>query len=548
MKLRLFVLLAALYLLLASREQPWGDAHVVYDTTQNLVEQARIDVNLGGPPQFYSIRNGKKYGVFPMGNVIAHIPSYLAYRAWKFLPHKPATDELVFRFTSHLTSSLLMAGLCVLFMTMARRQGASERTSVALALLAGCSTILAVYARVPYSEALQTLAFTWVVERALAVGDSPTVKGGLWLGVACGLLFNTKLVYAASLPVVPIYILWLGVSRRRGVEALTSLFAAGVPLLLLTAFAVWHNHLKTGTLLDTGYRIPEGVFSGDAYAALHGFFLSTGKSIFLYSPPLVLAVLAFPSWLRQNRPHALFVLCFTGLVVALNAKFRYWHADYCWGPRLLVPLTAVWLLPVASWIDGALARGRARLRALALGGLVGTGIFVQLLGGSFYWDHWIRVATAVKDQTGAAGWYTEDLHHCHFIPQFSPIIGHAWLLRHVLRDDANLMEDAPWKRVVPGKVNLYSEWSGTRIDWWALDWKKVPAARGWMWGLGLVLAGLSAGAGVGLWRRSGRPGGGRNQRRASLGSPTIQARPIRSRGPATPSAPSASSDGTSSTT
>src|SRR5687767_3860151 len=48
-KLRLFLLLACVYMAGTSREPPWGDAHVVYETTQQLVDHGRIDVNLGGP-------------------------------------------------------------------------------------------------------------------------------------------------------------------------------------------------------------------------------------------------------------------------------------------------------------------------------------------------------------------------------------------------------------------------------------------------------------------------------------------------------------------
>ena len=537
MKLRLFVVLSCAYLLLASREQPWGDAHVVYDTTQNMVDhfgkadppkkgvpprtllerafdRLHIEVNLGGPPQFYAIRNGKKYGVFPMGNVVAMVPSYLAFRALRAIPHKPLVDELLFRYTSHLSPSLLIAGVCVLFFAMARREGASERAAMWMTLLLGFATILFIYARVPFSEALQMLLLTWTVERGLVLGDRLSRRGAFFAGLACGLLFNTKLIYALVIPVVLVYVV---VQNRKQPRALVeALVVAAVPLVALGLFAIAHNYVKTGTLADSGYRIPEGVFSGDAYAALWGYFFSTGKSVFLYTPALVLGALALPSYLRERRAHAIFLIAVSVVVTLANAKFRYWHADYCWGPRLLVPLTAVWMLPAATWIEGALLRGRRRLRALGLGALVGAGIWVQVLGASFYWDHYIRIAIAVKDQTGAPGWYTEDLHHCHFIPQFSPLVGHAWLLRHVLHDDANLLADAPWKRVVPGPVNLYGEWTGLKFDWWLLDWGRIKEARVWAALIVLVLVGLGAWAAAGLG--DGRPRRARPEKSRRVGA------------------------------
>ncbi len=529
MKLRLFLLLAALYMVVASREQPWGDARVVYETTQNLVENLRLDVEPHGPPQFYARRSktlaekkadlqrkwnkmGRRqavsdrdvardeqvaFGVFPLGNVVAMAPGYLAWKALRLLPRAP--EEALFRLTSHLPPSLMIAGACVLFFVLCRRHGASERASFWLAMMLGSATILAVYARSPYSEALQTLAFTWVVERALAVAERPTVRGGVFLGIACGLLFNTKLVYALALPVVPAFLL---ARHRREWRRVAPALAAAVPgLLALVALAVWHNWYKTRTLLDSGYAIPEGVFSGDAYAGLWGYFFSTGKSIFLYSPPLVLAAIALPSFLRTHRASALFILALTGVAVAANAKFRYWHADYCWGPRLLVPMVPAWLVAVAPWIEPALARGRRWLRALAVGGVVGCGLWAQVLGGAFYWDHYIRIAIAVKDQTGAGGWFGEDLHHCHFIPQFSPLVGHAWMLRHRVADDADPLPDAPWKRVASTRVNIAAEWSNSRIDLWEYDWFERNGPRLWASAILAVLAAVIAFATVGLWRR-----------------------------------------------
>jgi hypothetical protein len=532
-KLRLFIVLAAFYMVVASREQPWGDARVVYETTQNLVENFRIDVEPHGPAQFYvkrlktlaekradlqrrwkragrpgivrdlDVRGDEwiSFGVFPLGNVVAMAPGYLLYKLLHLVPHAP--DELLFRLTSHLPPSLMIAGACVLFFTMCRRHGASERVAAWLALLLGTSTILVVYARSPYSEALQTLAFTWVVERSLAVGERPSRRGAVGLGVACGLLFNSKLVYALALPIAPLYL--IACHRRNWRPLVAALAFAAVPMALLGGLAVWHNWYKTRTLLDTGYAIPDGVFSGDAYAALFGYYFSTGKSLFLYSPPLLLGLAALPWFVRTYRRPAIFLGAISGVVVLANAKFRYWHADYCWGPRLLVPLTPAWLLPAAGFVDGALARGRRELRAIAVGALVGAGLWAQLLGSAFYWDHYIRIAIAVKDQTGAGGWYGEDLHHCHFIPQFSPLVGHAWLLRHRLADD-DPMVDVPWKRVAPGKVNVAPELAATRFDLWELDWfEKHSGARAWGAAFLLLFAVAGGAAALGLGRRLRRP-------------------------------------------
>ena len=153
---RLFVLLVLLFLLLSSREPPWADAHVVYDTTQALLNRGELNVHLAGPTWFYAVRDGRKYGVFPLGNVVAQIPSYLAFRALRLIPGLP--EQPLFALTSHLSPALLMAAACVLLLRLCQRRGATPGWAVALALTTGLCTLCLCYARVAYSEALQTAA------------------------------------------------------------------------------------------------------------------------------------------------------------------------------------------------------------------------------------------------------------------------------------------------------------------------------------------------------------------------------------------------------
>jgi hypothetical protein len=465
--LRLTLFLSCLFLLVTSREPPWADAHVTYDTTQNLVDHNSLDTNLqSGPPWFYARRNGHRYGVFPLGNVVAMVPSYLAYKLLRHLPGVP--EQPMHAMIVHLSPSVMMALACMLFFTLVRRRGLSDRQALSATLTLGLATIVLIYARSPYAEALQTVALTWLCGRTLTQGERPTRAGLGWLGVAAGVLINAKLVYALLLPLVAGYLLY---QRRQDLRGLFARLPLGlVAFGELLAIALWHNHLKTGSILDSGYQIKEGVFSGDAYAALYGFFFSTGKGMFFYSPPLVLGLLGLPTALRRRRAETIFLLSVSAVVIGFNAKFRAWHADYCWGPRYLAPITPIIFLCAFPWLPEALGRGRAKLRRLACATLVAAGVTVQLLGASLYWDHYIRILISVKEQTGAAGWFQDALSHGHYIPLFSPLRGHAWLLSHMLRRDPDLDADAPWKYLVPQTARYDDAWGRARFDWWPLEW------------------------------------------------------------------------------
>lgn len=475
-EVRLYLLFVALFLLLTSREPPWADAHVVYDTTESFVDHHDFAVRMeGGPPWFYArphkALSGPKYGVFPLGNVLAMVPSYLAYKALRVIPGVP--DRPLNAMICHLSPALLMAAALLLFYRMVRRRLtpdlAGERWAVGLTLALGTTTILFIYARSAYAEALQTFALTWLVERSLTCARKPTVTSLGWLGVAAGILVSAKLVFVLVLPIVALYLVW---ARRREGDAAKLVLRSWLAVLELSAFvglALWHNHMKTGSILDSGYTMKGGLFSGDVLPAVYGFLLSPGKGVFWYSPPLVLGLFGLRESLRRFRGETLFQLAIVVSTILFNAKFRIWHADYCWGPRHLAPLSPLLLLWATPWLPEAMRRGNARLRRWGLRCLFATGLCVQLLGASIYWDHYIRVLISVKDQTGASGWFRESLTQAHYIPVFSPLVGQAWLLRHLVNRDPELDHDAPWKSVVPMNANLSDAWSRLRLDWWVLE-------------------------------------------------------------------------------
>ena len=195
---------------------------------------------------------------------------------------------------------------------------------------------------------------------------------------------------------------------------------------------------------------------------------------------------------RQKRAETLFLGSLILIGLLWNSKFRAWHGDYCWGPRYLVPFIPLAMLLLLPWLPEALRRGRTQLRRALLVALFGLGFGVQVLGATFYWDHYIRMLIAVKDQTGAGGWFQEQLGHGHYMPQFSPLRGHLWLLMHKLRKDPDLNRDAPWKLLVPQRFELGQQFQDLRYDWWLLDFK-TPDAQQHPWALPLIIGALGGG-------------------------------------------------------
>ncbi len=491
MKVRIFCLLACVYLAFAEIEPPWADGKIMWETARALIDKQTLQLDIGGPSFFFTFRDGKKYGLYPLGNVITLLPTYLAEKALTALPKAPVA--LLRVYMPHVAPSLLAAAACALFFALAQREGARRRVALWLSLALGLQTLLVIYARVPWSEALQTLLLLLLFERASALAVTPTLLGGVVAGLVCGWLVNTKLYNLLPVAVAAIYVVWrgraLGRPLWRAVGAATAVF---VPL----GFAMLaNNRVKTGTWFDTGYSTAGGeLWTAAGYDALFGYLVSPGRSFLVYSPILLLGLLGLPAYFRRDRGRGLLLV---GLCLSLflpYLKFRSWYGGQCWGPRYLVPLTPLLLLPAAPWMQSVFDKGIKRLALAGIALLSATSQAVQVLGCAFYWDHYIRIAQNLRAPgTDEALAYVATV----FIPELSPVPGHLWMLKHKLWG-GDLAADMPWRRILTRvPPNLAAIFDPIPIDVWFPTWfRSAGAAPTWA---AVMLALFAAGVGWAAW-------------------------------------------------
>ncbi|MEI7772067.1 MAG: hypothetical protein WCI67_18885, partial [Chloroflexales bacterium] len=199
-------------------------------------------------------------------------------------------------------------------------------------------------------------------------------------GLASGLLLTTRIAAGVALPVIGLYIIWGTV--RRGVRSSSFILHPSSFILgLLPGLAIlaWYNLARFGTPLASGYASESGLFTTPLGVGLYGLLLSPGKSVLLFAPPLLLSIPgAVLLWRRGEA--GLAMLC-AGLFLShllLYAMWGEWQGGGVWGPRFLLPVVAVGMLPAAALGGGAREVSR-RLRlalyalalALALAGLLG---------------------------------------------------------------------------------------------------------------------------------------------------------------------------------
>lgn len=496
------------FLLAGSKEKAWGDAGLMHEVARRIATHGSVAIETEWPPMSHVGHDGRIYSQYPLGPSLVAVPFVLVHRA--LVTAAPSGAPVFLPVTTHLAPALLGGLACVLFFFLARRCGATARAAALGALTLGFATTLFVYARSPFSEILQAacaIGFVGAIDRTLR---SPTRSSALVLGLWAGALLQSKTVFALSVACAGAFIAF---SLRRDRQALGRV--AGWSTLALAPFAILtlaYNAARWGSPFDTGYGETLSLARESIAVGLWGMFLSPGKSVFLYSPPLLLAAFALPRFVREHRDLAVAIAVVVVPPVLFTARLLPWAGDYAWGPRYLV-----FAIPLL-WLPAVVSLGN--VPRFIKGSVVAAGLAVQLLGASFYWDHWIRIAIrAHEDWLGkpnragaapplnAAGLCDacfEDMHGHQWLPVFSPIAGHLWLLLHRGDSWAVAQRDAPWRRYTTVETpSVETYYAATRLDWWGNLWLRAEEPRLFRAGiwLGVLFVGMTAYGARGWQRR-----------------------------------------------
>ncbi len=272
-------------------------------------------------------------------------------------------------------SAALAAALALLIFL---RLGIPVKQSLAATAILAFATPLAAYSGWLFSEPLATAlllsaaAVLFLEPHDLPIRISHALVAGALLGAAIW-------VRPTHVIAVPIFLAAIFVRRREGRwnAAIALAAAAGIG----AAFLLWRNAYLFGGAFNFGYpSAAEGgkalnTFETPLATGLLGFLASPGKSIFLFCPPILLALIGLPRLWRRDRGLALVAGAAPVVYLLFFVTYTQWEGGYSYGPRYLVPALALLCLGVGPAIDSA-SRG---VRRLAIAVFV-AGFFVQALG------------------------------------------------------------------------------------------------------------------------------------------------------------------------
>ncbi|MEX0787157.1 MAG: phospholipid carrier-dependent glycosyltransferase [Anaerolineales bacterium] len=252
--------------------------------------------------------------------------------------------------------------------------------------------------RDPLAMFFTTLAFlgwTWMTG-----GQPGRFRTGAitWIvGIGAGVLSkNTVLVLlpAFAISAVGLAIWRQGGARgvRRQVLWVSAGVLAGAIALLVVPKPEFLARYRWEYYVSLGRFFLESVQS-DLIPAFLGPFLSPAKSIFLFSPALLLLPLAVRDWPKHLRFALPGVLAVLGLAAVQALFYRErWAEASGWGLRFMLPALPPLVVLLAPAVERLLAGGRARIGILW--SVLGVGFVVSLAGAWTGWwsaySQWIR--------------------------------------------------------------------------------------------------------------------------------------------------------------
>lgn len=391
------------------------DEETMFRVTESIATRGRLDIEpiMEGPDRGFAARLGthrRFYAQYGLGNSLLAVPFYYAGSlACRFVSNEKAVRTLDFRTTIYYDGPnrghALLKRFAVSFfgIVVAALTGAllyflvhyithSRWAGWLTALAYGLGTMAWPHGRTFFSEPLAT--FFVLASFYLVAAGRMRPGRAFAAGLVFALALLTRLDSIVVLPGAVLLMMLRYVEMHQGVGVLGTsvrevrrqlldrrfivlLVLAAFPVVMFLVFYLLMNRLHFGGAFSSAYASrPEGIrFSTPLHAGLYGYFGSIGKSIFLFSPAVVIGLLAWPAFWKRQAPLAIASITAILALLLFHARWQNWTGGWCWGPRHIFMVHMFAILPVAEWV-----RERTRAKMWFYGIIMALAVVVQMYG------------------------------------------------------------------------------------------------------------------------------------------------------------------------
>lgn len=351
-------------------------------------------------------KDGKSYSLTGLGFSIPFLPAVaitdLVYKFYGISPpvHFPLENDWLIFLTASFTNSFFGAMVAVILFLYLLELGLTRKQAFFISLVGIFSTNLLIYTKHSFPH---MMFITFLLLSFYLVKLHFRTKKKLLLllaGVSYGI---SAITYSQTflLAAIPLGIYFLLLSKfKLKVPLVKSLFwkflIFALGFLPFVFLYIWFENLRATATFNLGSsssassavnlvsRVPFGVLIEGVYGQL----FSPGRSIFLYSPILLLSIFFWHKIQKKSAEvwalitlSAIYILFFSviynpGDPTLLKGVAALWHGELSWGPRYLTII-----IPFGMLIVGLIYSKLTKIaKLLIFYPLIILGLYVQLLG------------------------------------------------------------------------------------------------------------------------------------------------------------------------
>jgi hypothetical protein len=437
----LFASLSCLYLMLARGRITSVDEWHVYGTTESVAESGSMRLRVPGLDRQYS-----RYSVLPslwgvpfyfVGDFMAGrdgpaSATHDAPRASSFDPPIDVRQTAVCLSTAFVTAATAV----VLFVGLVRL-GIRMTAALATAGVFAVGTLALPYSSSLYGQPMTALALLCVVMASLVGAPARAA-------LSFAFLLGVRLELVVLLPLFVLHARRFHQRPRRQIQWLCAGGVAGIGFNVLVNW-LRGDHWLLGDYGDEGFTTP-------LWIGLTGLLVAPGKGLMWFAPAALLGVASLPRLMRTCAGTGFLVAGVTATLSVLAACWWTWHGGWSWGPRLLVPIMPLAVMPLA-WVFHDWA-GEPPGRRVAVVVVVATSVVIQLVG-------------AFADPTGdrSAIWpiVGGNENEAIYVPQTGP-----WGVETEARCD--LLVCRAWRSFPAHRAWLAAVWASLALGCFAGSW------------------------------------------------------------------------------
>jgi 4-amino-4-deoxy-L-arabinose transferase-like glycosyltransferase len=410
----LFAFFAMLYALSSMGRTNSTDGLDVYNTAKSLLLRHSLAIS----PDIGTFigRGGATYAKYGIGQSLAELPlvqvDQWAHQLGLFL----SAPQLF----SMMTNAWVTAAGVVVLYQLARDFGYAKRPALATALVYGLATPAWVYAKLDFSEPMLALLLLLAALGAYRFRVTGSARWAALVGAALGYAVLTKYAAIVFVLLFAVYLAlaWRQWARVPNLQLALAALGFGAPVVAGIAGTLAVNWARSGSPWVTGYLAYERPFNQSVPLTLHAaaaLLISPRYGLLFFATPVLIGLLGFAAFRRRHPLEAWGIATLAGATLLLYASYPTWYAGWTWGPRFLVPIVPLCLLPAVEVLgtDGRTPRVTRYVRLALLAGLA-----EQALG----------VLVNYRAPYDVLPWWTHPQTAHIWTPWTSPLLIHALLL------------------------------------------------------------------------------------------------------------------------